>query len=93
MKITVEEATKIVKYDHDEFSIVPGTEVVIERGKYGDTISDVFKNESTGRFYKITYMVDFEYGECEPFEDVSDDFVEIVEVVEREVVTKQWVEL
>ena len=90
MKISVEEATKIVNEEHERFVYVPYSQEIVEKEKYSDVCLSVFNDTETGKFYQVRYEYPcYEKFECEPFPGL--ETVKLTEVIEVEIVTKKWV--
>jgi hypothetical protein len=89
MKLTAEEGRDLIYDDLDGWERVRGSEETHEGGRWTTAHSAVFHHKPSGKHYELFWeqgateqqeQSPFEYSEPEP-----------KEVVEKEVVTKEWV--
>lgn len=79
----------VVYRDHPDFEMVKGTQTIIDQTRWSTVEEAVFLHKPTGKYYELSWShgstesqdeSPFEYGDPEP-----------VEVIEKEVLVKQWV--
>lgn len=89
MKLTVEEATDVVYNSHEDWSMVKGTKKTVDNSRWSIIKEAIFVYKPTGKFYEFNWACPAtEMQEQDPF---CEEFVEPVEVIEKEVMIKQWV--
>lgn len=88
MKLTGEEARRIVYRDSDDWEFVE--DCIVDNTRWSVLKDAIHKHIPTGKFYEFNFSVGAtEMQDESPYE--YDDEVEIYEVEQREVTTKQWV--
>jgi hypothetical protein len=90
MKLTAEEARAVIYEDTDDWSKLYETETISNHSRWAVGVECVFQHLPTGKFYEFYWERGAtEYQDQQPYE--YEKFVEPIEVVEKEVVIKQWV--
>jgi len=88
MKLTAEEAREIVWGDHEDWREVEST--IIDQTRWEVIREGVFKHIPTDKHYSVCWGIGAtEQQDTGPFEYEKE--VEFEEVVQKEVVVKQWV--
>jgi hypothetical protein len=90
MKLTPDEARDIVYESHEDWSKVRNTEELTDQTRWSVCYTAVFKNNLTGKFYRFNWSC----GATEQQDEQAYEYdteVEVNEVVEKEILVKQWV--
>lgn len=90
MIISKEEAEEVVFEDSKDWEILRNTKNIIYTSRWTKTYKAVTLHKPTNKYYHIEWTVgatEIQEG-IEPFDT---DEVELIEVVEKEVLVKQWV--
>ena len=88
MKLTKDQATDVVYGDDADWQQVPGTEQIVDQGRWSTTFSAVFQHKPTGKHYSLYWARgSTEQQEQSPFEYDDPD---LYEVELREVTKKKW---
>ena len=89
--LTKDDGNRMVYDEHPDFEDVPGTEKIVDQGRWDTMFKKVFKHVPSGKFYMLHYSLgSTEQQECDPFE-YSDPEPEEVEL--REVTKKEWMKV
>lgn len=90
MKLTSKEAKNVVWEEADGWEPVT-EESIIDQKRWVTVVERVFRHIDSGKTFNFVWeRGSTECQEQQPYE--YDDFYEPVEVVEKEVVVKQWIE-
>lgn len=88
MKITADEAERIVYGDHDDWEEIRGTEEIVEQDRWSTTFSAVWLHKPSQKYYSAYYT----RGSTEVQEgmDLFPEDPDFYEVECREVTEKKW---
>lgn len=91
MKVSVEEARRIVWEDSSDFEMIETN--IEDTSRWSIHYTGICKHIETGKFYEISWSQGATESQDEgPFEYISGD-INLVEVEQQEVVVKQWVQV
>jgi hypothetical protein len=90
MKLTAEEARKVVYEDHDDFDLVGDSKHIIDHTRWSVIYEAVFFHVPSGEHYKFSWSKGATESQDEqPYE--YDDFYESVKVERKIVAIIEWV--
>jgi len=90
IKLTGEQARFIVWGEDEDWKMVKGTKEIVDQGRWSTAYEAVFLHIPSGKYYLFGWSRgSTECQDEKPYE--YDKEVDIPEVVEKEVLVKQWV--